>query len=107
MRRFLVGAFLLSLAVSAAAQDLPPVTCPDGTAIKPQVAVILPVQIQDDNAPEPYFVSVITENDVPTLAATDVKFSVTCAAPDGLAAGVQASFGTNFEGANLSFGPSP
>lgn len=94
MRRLLFCLLFGVLAGGLAAQDLAPVTCPDGTSVTPQLTISLPAQplAARDALPEPYFVSVLTEADIPTLATSDANTVVTCAALDGLAQTVSVSF---------------
>jgi len=89
MRRLIACVVFLALAANISAQEMTSVTCPDGSSITPQMTISLPAQPPaKDDLPGSYFVSVITDQTVPTLAATDANGAVTCAAQDGLAEGV-------------------
>ena len=99
MRTSILFLLLLSLAANVSAQEFPSLACPDGTTITPQMTITLPPQppATRDALPETYFVSVLTEESIPTLATTDENGLLTCAVQDGLAEMVSLTYGIGTE----------
>jgi hypothetical protein len=109
MRALILTVLALGLAAGVSAQEFTPVTCPDGSTVTPQMTITLPPQspATRDDLPEPYFVSVITDESIPSLATTDENAVTTCAVQDGLAETVSVNYGQGNAAGIATAGPSP
>jgi len=108
MRTSILFLLLLSLAANVSAQEFPSLACPDGTTMAPEMTITLPPQppATRDEPSETYFVSVLAEETIPTLATTDENGLLTCAVQDGVAEMVSVAF-QHSDGSLESYGFSP